>query len=106
MSERALEFVEYWVSEKIEDMEELPAAGDGATAKALATQCLQAAQQEDIPQSEIEEAFDDLAAFIGGEIEEARARDEEDEDDEDDDDDELAEDGDEDEDEEEEKKDG
>ena len=76
----------------------------------MAAQCLQAAQTEDIPESEIEEAFDDLAAFIGGEIEEARARDEEDEDDEDDDDDELAEDGDEEEEEDEEdegeKKDG
>ena len=33
MTERALEFVEYWVSEKIEDMEELPAAGDDADRK-------------------------------------------------------------------------
>jgi hypothetical protein len=85
MSARALEFVEYWVSEKIEEMEDLPAAGDDATAKALAAECLQAAQSEGIPQAEIQEAFDDLAAFIGGEIEEARKRDEEDLDEDDDD---------------------
>jgi hypothetical protein len=86
MSARALEFVETWVSEKIEEMDELPADGDEALAKALAAQCIQAAQEEDIPQSEIDEAFDDLAAFIDGEIEEAKDRDDDSDDDDDEDD--------------------
>jgi hypothetical protein len=73
MSARALEFVETWVSGKV-DGQELPAEGDDSQAKALAVQCLRAAQDEGIPESEIKEAFDDLAAFIGGEIEEARDR--------------------------------
>ncbi len=41
-----------------------------------------------IPASEIEEAFDDLAEFIDGELEEARKRDEDEHDDEDDEEDE------------------
>ena len=86
MSARALEFVETWVSEKIEEMEELPEAEDEAALKALAAECVQAAQEEDIPESEISEAFDDLAEFIGGEIEEARERREDEEDDDEDDD--------------------
>ena len=74
MSARALEFVETWVSEKIEAMETLPAEGDEATAKTLANECFQAALEEDIPAAEIQEAFDNLAEFIEGEIEEARER--------------------------------
>jgi len=74
MSARALEFVETWVSEKIEDMDELPAEGDDAVTKQLASQCVAAALKEGIPVSEIQEAFDDLAEFIGGEIEEERER--------------------------------
>jgi hypothetical protein len=74
MSARALEFVETWVSEKIEAMETLPAEGDEATAKTLANECFQAALEEDIPAAEIQEAFDDLAEFIAGEIEEERER--------------------------------
>lgn len=74
MSARALEFVETWVAEKIEKMEALPAEGDEATAKALANECFQAALDEDIPAAEIQEAFDDLAEFIAGEIDEERDR--------------------------------
>jgi len=74
MSARALEFVETWVSEKIEAMETLPAEGDEAAAKTLANECFQAALEEDIPAAEIQEAFDNLAEFIAGEIEEARER--------------------------------
>ncbi len=81
MSARALEFVETWVSEKIEAMTTLPAEGDDATAKTLANECYQAALDEDVPAAEIQEAFDDLAAFIAGEIEEERERREETEDD-------------------------
>jgi hypothetical protein len=74
MSARALEFVETWVSGKIEQMETLPAEGDEAAAKALANECFQAALDENIPAAEIQEAFDNLAAFIQGEVEEARER--------------------------------
>ena len=78
MSKRALEFVETWVSEKIEAMADSAGSGtaahDDAQAKVLAAQCVQDAQGQGIPASEINEAFDDLAAFIEGEIEEARDR--------------------------------
>jgi hypothetical protein len=74
MSARALEFVETWVSGKIEQMETLAAEGDEAAAKALANECYQAALDENIPAPEIQEAFDNLAEFIAGEIEEARER--------------------------------
>jgi hypothetical protein len=74
MSARALEFVETWVSEKVEAMATLPAEGDEATAKTLANECYQAALDEDVPAAEIQEAFDDLAEFIAGEIEEERER--------------------------------
>ena len=84
MSERALEFVETWVTEAIEAMDELPAEGDDSKAKALALACIKAARQEGIPESEIKEAFDDLAAFIDGQIEEERDWEEGEEDDDDD----------------------
>jgi hypothetical protein len=74
MSERALEFVETWVSEKIEEMEELPGEDNEKALKALADECLKAALEEGTPASEIQDAFDDLAEFIGGEIEEERDR--------------------------------
>jgi hypothetical protein len=98
MSERALEFVETWVQEAIEDMDELPAEGDDSKTKALALACIKAAREEGIPESEIKEAFDDLGAFIGGQIDEERDREEHEEDD-DDDDDEFVEDDEEDDDE-------
>lgn len=67
MSERAIEFVEVWVSEHIRD------AQGALDPKALAAQCLAAAKSEGIPEAEIKDAFEDLAAFIGGEIEEAKS---------------------------------
>jgi hypothetical protein len=73
MSMRAVEFVENWASENITPDEGQP--GDaGAKALALASQCLEAARTAGIPQSEIEETFDDLPAFMAGEIEEANGR--------------------------------
>jgi hypothetical protein len=90
MSARALEFVEEWVSERIE--QGYPATDDDAEIKAWAAACLAAARGEGISDLEIKEAFDDLAAFIGGQIDEARDRDEDREDDEDDDDDDAADD--------------
>ena len=74
MSTRAVEFVETWVSEQIEEMDELPAQGNDTVAKKLASQCVQAALEENVPATEIQDAFDDLAAFIGNEIEEERER--------------------------------
>ena len=86
MSKRALEFVETWVTEKIEEAG-IPAEGEESPAKKWAAECVEAADEEGIPAPEISEAFDDLAEFIDGEIEEARDR-EEDEDDEEDEEDE------------------
>lgn len=83
MSARALEFVETWVSEKIAQ-EGYPLEGQASPAKDWAAECVEAAQEDGIPASEIEEAFDDLAEFIDGELEEARERDEDEHDDEDD----------------------
>jgi hypothetical protein len=73
MSMRAIEFVENWASENIAADGE-PPADVGATALALASQCLAAATAAGIPQSEIDETFDDLPAFMAGEIEEAKIR--------------------------------
>lgn len=77
MSVRALEFVETWVTEKIEAKDFAPAgrtSGVAAQAKSLADQCVTDAQSNGIPKSEIDQAFDDLAAFIAGQIDEARDR--------------------------------
>jgi hypothetical protein len=77
MSERALEFVETWVEEKIEamDISAATAAQLRAQAKSLADQCVKDAHSDGIPKAEIDRAFDDLAAFIAGQIAEARDRD-------------------------------
>jgi hypothetical protein len=72
MSERALGFVEEWVSENVSAAD---AAGDAqAQAKALASRCLADANAQGIPAAEISEAIDDLPAFIGGAIAEASER--------------------------------
>ena len=84
MSKRALEFVETWVSEKIEE-KGVPAEGEASPAKEWAAECIEAANKEGIPTLEINEAFDDLAEFIDGEIEEARERDEDEDEEEEDD---------------------
>jgi hypothetical protein len=74
MSMRAVEFVENWASENITADGGEPADA-GAKAVALASQCLEAARTAGILQSEIEDTFDDLPAFMAGEIEEANGRD-------------------------------
>jgi hypothetical protein len=84
MSKRALEFVETWVSEKIEE-KGVPTEGEASPAKEWAAECIKAANDEGIPALEINEAFDDLPEFIDGEIEEAREREEDEEDDDEDD---------------------
>ena len=73
MSESAIGFVETWVEDKIEEMEAAPADLE-AQAATLATECVAAAQEEGITQSEIDDVFDDLAAFIASEIQEAFGR--------------------------------
>jgi hypothetical protein len=72
MSERALAFVDEWVSDHVraEDAE-----GDiEERAKALASQCLADAGKGGIPASEIGEAIDDLSDYMLGAIEEAEDR--------------------------------
>jgi hypothetical protein len=95
MSKRALEFVETWVQEKIEEAG-IPEEGEASPAKEWAEECVEAAGEEGIPASEISEAFDDLAEFINGEIEEAREREEDEDEDEDEEDDEEEDEDDED----------
>ena len=70
MSESAIEFVENWVDEKIEKMDAAPADIE-AQAKTLAAACIADAQNDGLTQSEINDTFDDLAAFIAAEIGEA-----------------------------------
>ena len=82
MSESAIEFVETWLEEKLEDMNEIPTDIDAA-AKTLATQCIADAQNNGLTQADISDAFDDLAAFIAAEIEEAFDRNDRDDDDDD-----------------------
>ena len=77
MSERALGFVEEWISEHVGAQDHRP-EGDNSRAKALASQCLADANAQGISAFEIGEAIDDLAAFIAGAIEEANEREEED----------------------------
>ena len=74
MSERALAFVDEWISGHIHAQD-----SDGdieARAKALASQCLSDASKKGIPVSEIGEAIDDLPSFLIGAIEEAEEREE------------------------------
>ena len=83
MSMRAVEFVENWANENIGE-EEIDPANVEQHAADLAARCLEEAVAAGIPKSEIEETFDDLAAFMAGEIEEAAGLDEDDEEPEDD----------------------
>jgi hypothetical protein len=73
MTERAIEFVENWVSENI-NADGYQAEGNHSRAGAFAVQCLEAAGAEGIPRTEIAETFEDLTAFMAGEIEEANNR--------------------------------
>jgi len=73
MSERALAFVEEWVSDHVRAADGAP-AGAGSQAKALARQCLADASAQGIPQSEIRESIDDLQEFMEGALEEAHER--------------------------------
>jgi hypothetical protein len=80
MNETAIEFVETWVGEKIEEMNEAPKDIE-AEAKTLAVQCVADAQNDGVTQADIDEVFDDLPAFIAAEIEEAFDQDDDSDDD-------------------------
>jgi hypothetical protein len=73
MSERIIAFVENWVSENIH-AEGYPAEGEDVQAKSLAAQCRAEALAAGIPESEIDDEFDDLTAFMSGQIQEANDR--------------------------------
>jgi hypothetical protein len=90
MSMRAVEFVENWVSDNVDD-EEVDPKNLEAHAADLAARCLEEAVAAGIPKSEIEDTFDDLAAFMAGEIGEAQDRDDDEDEDEDDDEEEIEE---------------
>jgi membrane-bound lytic murein transglycosylase B len=73
MSERIIAFVETWVSDHVH-AEASPAEGEDIQAKALAQQCRAEALKSGIPESEIDDEFDDLTAFMSSQIQEARDR--------------------------------
>jgi hypothetical protein len=74
MSERVIAFVEEWVSNNVH-ADGYPAEGDDAQAKVLAQQCRTEAVEAGIPESEIDDEFDDLVAFLSAQIQEANDRD-------------------------------
>ena len=72
MSERALAFVEEWVSGHVSAEDK--SGDEQARARALADRCRADAGAQGISTSEIGEAIDDLTAFMAGAIEEAAER--------------------------------
>ena len=67
MSERAIAFVEEWVGDHVDADGHEPEGGD-AMAAALAVQCAADAKAAGIPDSEMTDAFEDLTAFMAGQI--------------------------------------
>jgi hypothetical protein len=72
MSERALAFVEEWVSDHVHAEDK--SGDEQARAKALAERCRADAATQGITANEIGEAIDDLTAFMVGAIEETAER--------------------------------
>ena len=72
MSERALAFVEEWVTDHVRA--EGKSGDERARASALADRCRADAGTQGIPANEIGEAIDDLTEFMVGAIEEAAER--------------------------------
>jgi hypothetical protein len=68
MSERAIAFVEEWVGEHVNAEGYTPERRDSMAA-ALAVQCAADAKEAGIPDSEMKDAFEDLTAFMAGQIE-------------------------------------
>ena len=72
MSERVIAFVEQWVTNNVHT--EALAEGEDTQAKSLAQQCRAEALAAGIPATEIDDEFDDLTAFMSGQIQEANER--------------------------------
>jgi hypothetical protein len=72
MSERALAFVEEWVSDHVRADDK--SDDEQARGRAFADRCLADASAHGITANEIGEAIDDLTAFMIGAIEEAAER--------------------------------
>jgi hypothetical protein len=72
MSERALAFVEEWVSDHVRAEDK--SGDEQARASALADRCRADASTRGITANEIADAIDDLTAFMVGAIEEAAER--------------------------------
>jgi hypothetical protein len=72
MSERALAFVEEWVSDHVSAEDK--SGDEQARARALADRCRADAGAQGITANEIGEAIDDLTEFMVGAIEEAAER--------------------------------
>jgi hypothetical protein len=67
MSERAIAFVEEWVGEHVNAAGYEP-EGNDTMAAALAVQCAAEAKEAGIPDSEMKDAFENLTAFMAGQI--------------------------------------
>jgi hypothetical protein len=70
MGERAIAFVEEWVSENIH-AEGYEPESDHPQAAAFAAQCLASSKAEGITEAEMKDAFDDLTQFMAAAIETA-----------------------------------
>jgi hypothetical protein len=73
MSDRAFEFVENWTADNI-NAEGYQPEGDLTLARSYAQRCIAEAKEAGIPESEINDAFEDIVNFMSGEIEEANNR--------------------------------
>jgi hypothetical protein len=67
MSERAIAFVEEWVGDHVK-AEGYEPEGDDSMAAALALQCAADAKEARIPDAEMKDAFENLTAFMAGQI--------------------------------------
>jgi hypothetical protein len=74
MTDKAFAFVDEWVSEHIHAERDDGSAGGELEPAALARQCIADAEAAGIPAAEINDAYEDLAAFMEGQIEEAKER--------------------------------
>jgi hypothetical protein len=67
MSERAIAFVEEWVSENIHATGYEP-EGDDSQAAAFAARCVASAKADGIPEAEMKSAFENLTEFMSAAI--------------------------------------
>jgi hypothetical protein len=73
MSERAIAFVEDWVSDNVHATGYLP-EGDTAIPASLAEQCLSDAKAEGITEAEMKDAFEDLPSCMAAQIQDVNDR--------------------------------